>query len=805
MLDATERSGSERPGGRRFALLYVLPTLLLLLLAVWPLVAGLETLFFRDVFNTHLEMKWWQNEAMREGYMPLIDPYRSGGQPHVGNPNTVALYPTNLLYLFTPLLWAFNAHFWLHLLVAPAGAFWLGRRLGLGRPGAWAAGVFYAASGYFLSNLNLYNLMGGAVLIPPFVASILSLCSNPGRSWRPAAVAGLWCLLILAGDPMTAAIGGVIGVSALWIVRPKRPALAGIVFSLAAGTLMAAPQWVEFIRIVGLSFRGHWGYSEAGATVASWHPGAIVEWFIPFAYGRPDLAFWGHRFYSGAQPLFYSFYPGLLAIGCFALGLGIGVRGRESRFLAWSLALIGLGLFLALGGYNPVVSALMNLPGLSVLRLPVKFWPLVAVPAAMVAGRGFDRCLADGGARRLRWVSLMLAGAYVAVWLLVTLAGASVESAIASWMPPRFAEIGMAGAERLRWSGLSFQFAALAAALALATFVRPRIFKTLGPALLIAHLAVQLVLLRPLYAAEPVDVYRTPPSAISAVPKQAVAVHGAAGGLFGLTPIPASEYPGPDPRWLQRQVFNEAYPHVGMMERRRFEFALSPEGLDSFLTRATTQAFSMLSDAQRVRVLEASGVEWLFMKRELDVPGVELVRHFPSLGGDLLLYRLPGAAAPAQFVSDFVYSENLNDALASLTAAEFRPRQQAVIAGTGPVGSGLAGSVEKISGGTAPETELWRVRAEGAGALLIQKTYLPLYRVEVDGEEVTPWVANMHRIAVPVEAGEHVVRLSASRGGFRLSVAVALLTAIGIVIYVVAPVGKRRESAVSSGPPTPQP
>ncbi|MCP4202104.1 MAG: hypothetical protein GY769_09230 [bacterium] len=780
MLDASERPVSG--GGispRRFALLYVLPTFLLLLLAVWPVVAGLETFFFRDVFNTHLEMKWWQAEAMKDGFMPLVDPYRSGGQPHTGNPNTVALYPSNLLYLFTPLLWAFNAHFWLHLLLAPVGAFWLGRRLGLGRGGAWAAGVFFGASGYLLSNLNLYNLVAGAVLIPPFTASILSLCSNPGRNWRLAVVAVLWCLLILAGDPMTAAIGFGIGVSALWMARPNRRGLAGLALALAAGTLLAAPLWIEFVRIVGLSFRGHWGYSPAGATEASWHPAAIAEWFIPFAYGRPDLTFWGHRFYSGAQPLFYSFYPGLLAIVCFLLGLFTG-----RRFRLWALALIGLGLFLALGGHNPVVAWLLSLPGLSVLRLPVKFWPLVAVPAAMVAGLGFDRCLAAGGAGRLRRASLALAAAYLIAWLLATQVGASVESVFSSWMPAGFASAGLAAPERLRWAGLSLQFAGLAVAVALATLVRPRVFRTLGPALLIVHLAVQLALLRPLYRAEPVSLYRTAPSASVAIPPESVAAHGAAGGLFGKPPIPIAEYPDPDPRWLQRQIHNESYPYVGMMQRRRFEFALSPEGLDSFLTRATTEAFAMLPDEQRIRLLEASGVEWLYMKRELGVSeGVELAGRFASQGADLLLYRLTGAAAPAQFVSEFVYSSNLNDALTTLTSPGFRPREQVVIAGSGSAGSGMTGTVEEVTSRN-PEARAWRVEAEGFGALVIQRTYLPTYRVEVDGEEITPWVANMHRIAVPVEAGDHVVRLWPSRLAFRLSVAVALLTAVGLVLYV---------------------
>ena len=103
---------------RGLSLLYVAPFLLGVLWLFLPVITGGETLFVRDVFNTHLEMKWFQAEAMHSGSLPLVDGLRSGGQPHLGNPNTVPLYPDNLLYLIASPWWALNAHFWLHLLLA---------------------------------------------------------------------------------------------------------------------------------------------------------------------------------------------------------------------------------------------------------------------------------------------------------------------------------------------------------------------------------------------------------------------------------------------------------------------------------------------------------------------------------------------------------------------------------------------------------------------------------------------------------------------------------------------------------------
>src|SRR5262249_4264671 len=87
--DRAPGGAAREPGGRIARALYALPVLLLLAWAL-PLVSGARTLYLRDVLNTHLPMKAAHAEALREGrFLPLVDPYRSGGQPLLGNPNAV--------------------------------------------------------------------------------------------------------------------------------------------------------------------------------------------------------------------------------------------------------------------------------------------------------------------------------------------------------------------------------------------------------------------------------------------------------------------------------------------------------------------------------------------------------------------------------------------------------------------------------------------------------------------------------------------------------------------------------------------
>src|SRR3954451_22299844 len=183
--------------------LYAGPLLILLALIFLPLIRGTETLVLRDVLNSHLPMKWSQAEAMRHGTFPILDPYRAGGQPLAGNLNAAPFYPDNVLYLLSSTFWAFNAHFWLHLLVAPFAFCWLARSWGLAREPAWAAAACYTVSGFFLSHLNFYNLVAAAALAPALVGAWMDLVRLPRRRGLLApAVAVLWTLLVLGGDPL---------------------------------------------------------------------------------------------------------------------------------------------------------------------------------------------------------------------------------------------------------------------------------------------------------------------------------------------------------------------------------------------------------------------------------------------------------------------------------------------------------------------------------------------------------------------------------------------------------------------------
>src|SRR5690606_31281492 len=126
----------------------------------------------------------------------------------------------------------------LHWLLAPAAMFLLGRAWGLGRPASWAAGACYATSGFFLSQLNLYNLVAGAALVPALVAAVLFATEDGdrGRRWAWAAGAGgLWALVLLSGDPTTAVAGALLAASAAAVRAPRSLLRPRVIGPLALG------------------------------------------------------------------------------------------------------------------------------------------------------------------------------------------------------------------------------------------------------------------------------------------------------------------------------------------------------------------------------------------------------------------------------------------------------------------------------------------------------------------------------------------------------------------------------------------
>jgi len=739
-------------------------------------------------------MKQAQAEALRAGYFPILDPYRAGGQPLAGNPNAVPFYPTNLLYLVGSAFWALNAHFWIHLLLAPLAFFWMARSWGLAREPAWAAGVCYTVGGFFLSHMSFLNLIAAAALAPALIAACLDLAAGRRRALTPPVLALLWALLLLGGDPLMAALAGLLAGGALllawaaaWRARREQPRWSAVgiaALAFVTGTLLALPQLVEFARILPLSFRGHMGFSQLVATVASFDPRQLIEWLIPFAFGRPDLmgpgAFWGSRFYTDTPPYFLSLYPGLLTFGLLAAAGRPRAPHRRSGWFAWGC--IAFGVFVSLGRFNPLMAWVFGQQ--KSLRYPVKFWLPVAIGWALLCGLGFDRAFREGDAKARRRFALVLGVLALllgAAWIYLSAASGPATELLRRYIPQDFKEPFVAN-ERLRWAGLCLLSALLVGLLGLLARIaryRPAVG---GAILLAAHALAQILILRPLYPTDALKPYLVRPPALDFVPPGARVVNPDFNYLFGPSSLKQGDFPAPRSEWMERRAFFELYPFTGPLWQRRYELNVSAEGLDSFLSRMAQGGVKGSSDNEkRLRLLAAWGVDRLIMNHPLQ-PQPErahLLATLPSFGRQLFIYEVTGRA-PEAFLARRVFSApHMNAAYAILGDPAFDPRLDAVLPGKDGPPLPRGGGTARIAKEGPERLEIDVEAGPGGSVLVVQRAYF-LYQATLDGKPVPVQTANLHRLGVEVPAGRHHVtfwidRSALARSFYAVAFGLALL------------------------------
>ncbi|MGD9028299.1 MAG: YfhO family protein [Anaerolineae bacterium] len=390
----------------------------------WP-VAGLTllcALFFWDalwlatgrVFGgddlTNLFLNWlgFSASSIKQGQLPLWNPYLFSGIPFVANPQVALFYPPTWLAAVMPLNRALSVIAVLHVWIAGVGMVgWL-QSEGASRAGSLFAAVVFAFSGYSLVRLRGGHL--GVVTTGSWLPLLLWICHRAcqRRRWPLAVVGGLPAgLSLLAGHIpsfMYVALGlGAYAAFSAWEVwREKRslwvasrPLLVGGVM-LLVGLAVAAVQLLPTAQFVARSARQAAASYDFAARF-SWPPGYLLTLLVPNFFGEPThTGYWGDGIYDE-----FIFYIGILPL-LLAL-LGVKLRHRLAPFLLT----MGLGaLLLALGRYGILHRLFYRfLPLFRVVRAPARAGYLFTLAAAALSGLSLSALQRSGRAERVRLLS----------------------------------------------------------------------------------------------------------------------------------------------------------------------------------------------------------------------------------------------------------------------------------------------------------------------------------------------------------------------------------------------------------------
>jgi O-antigen/teichoic acid export membrane protein len=403
-----------------------------------------------DLILENYPWKQFILDSIRQGELPLWNPYLFGGIPFLAAGQHSALYPLSLLYYVLPLDKAYGWFTVINLGLSGVFMFIFMRALGLSRGGATLAGVAYQLSGFMIVSVVFPMIIASAAWLP----LILAMCErvirqSPGLKGRPSSAP--WALIgalaitlhILAGHvEITVYTALITALYCLWrlvavwrerrqtiddgrldiddvVRRPSsivRPLLWLAVMALL-GAGMGAIQLIPLFEVVQTSFRA--ARSSLQEVMGYGFPiRHILLWLMPNFYGNPahhtyfDLFTWstqpvttasGHTDWGIKNYVEGGAYVGVItlmlagvAVGAYVTRLVRSRRDRPSPQAEGTGTPTGFFVVLALLSSafvfgTPLYAVLFyGLPGINQLNSPFRWVFALTLCLAALAGVGMD-------------------------------------------------------------------------------------------------------------------------------------------------------------------------------------------------------------------------------------------------------------------------------------------------------------------------------------------------------------------------------------------------------------------------------
>jgi len=373
-------------------------------------------------------------ESIRDGVLPLWNPYQFCGTPLLANGQSAVLYPLNAVFWLLPVSAAFAWSAWLHLTLAGWFVYLFLRRMGVGRFGGLCGAVVWQLNGFLVAWLHLPTVMCTATWIP-----LILLCCDraltTGR-WRYALAGGVALgLSYLGGHPNIFMF--VVLLTALYIVTRAVSRSTNLTFGRRVvrlistgatvgitGLAVTACQLLPTLDLLRISHRSFVPGPESYAFFLdrALPVQQLAGLLIPHPFGHPALGTYvGRGNYAE-----YSVYVGTVALAL-AVWAVLTSRQWHTRFF------VGASLLTAVIALGTVVNWPLYhwLPGMSRAGGPNRILVLLVFSLAVLAGIGADsfvRYVATRGKSSVIAPLLVLALVPLCAWLWLQFVGAAMPS-----------------------------------------------------------------------------------------------------------------------------------------------------------------------------------------------------------------------------------------------------------------------------------------------------------------------------------------------------------------------------------------
>jgi hypothetical protein len=391
--------------------------------------------FWEDFLYQNYPFRVFAATSLAAGELPLWNPYTFSGMPFLADIQTAVFYlPMTALTLAAS---GGQLHFYwlelvivLHVLLAGAGMYALGRSFGMERFPALVSGAAYMLSGFMLAHAIHQQIITLAAWFP--VVLLLFRRTLRDARWHWVFLTGLALgHSTLAGFPQLTLFLYLL-LFAFFVFEllteypPARilsaPALHTAVRAAAVivvSVAIAALQLLPTLELSPQSQRAEITYDKS--TEGSLSPGQLLTLFYPKFFGTSDA----HRYaYHGPGPYWHYWetcvYLGILPLLLATMALALW---RQHRYVPFFAGVFAFAMIFGMGSDGLLHRIFYEfVPGFRLFRNPARMGVLAALAASILSGFTVQFLNSAAGeartARRMRLLLLGAGGTGLALWLL---------------------------------------------------------------------------------------------------------------------------------------------------------------------------------------------------------------------------------------------------------------------------------------------------------------------------------------------------------------------------------------------------
>ncbi|HUW22059.1 MAG TPA: YfhO family protein [Candidatus Bathyarchaeia archaeon] len=358
-----------------------------------------EVFYFGDNLSLFLPVVTFFTRQLKEGRLPLWNPYLFAGVPLIGDFGLGIFNPLNFFFFFLPPLWALTSLAITEVFLAAVFTYLLLKKWQVGEFAATLGAVVFAFSATMMTFINNISLLSSAYFLPLIFLAGEQVLSKATGFW-PIILAVFASLQLVSGHPqptfytLTLLFLYFFFYPRLSFTAKVKRGLVFLGFFLGLGAFVLLP----FMELVNRSTRPAGDFSYL--TAWSMHPLLLIRFFFPSFFGAAVKGFsWGPAYrlvadntgYFGIVPLFILF---------------TALPKIKKNFPVIFFSIVFLtSIVLAMGKYTPLYGLICRIiPGFNLFRSPTQILLVTNFSASVLVAfswLAFDSLIKKNKLRRL--------------------------------------------------------------------------------------------------------------------------------------------------------------------------------------------------------------------------------------------------------------------------------------------------------------------------------------------------------------------------------------------------------------------